>query len=329
MKVAILTSQSRYERFVDKMDIPTGVECVFISQNYTNDDVVSKAGDSEVILVDAVLPVNAELIQAMPNLKMIHSEGVGFNKIDTDTAAQAGIYVCNNRAVNSGQVAEQAILLILTILRRFSEGEAMVRAGKQAEAKTRFIEDGLGDLVGAKVGLIGFGAIGKELSKRLRPFGCEVYYYSSSRKDDETEKQYGVKYMEKDKLLKTCDIISLHVPVTPATEGMIDKNTLQMMKPSSILINTARGAIVRTADVAEAIRENTIYGFGADTLDPEPVAADDPILMLPEPFSYRVSVSPHIGGTTKSAFAASYKNFWKNVARLMSGVRPENIVNNI
>lgn len=329
MKVAVLTSKARCEGYSDPSWIPAGTEIVHLGQEYTNDEVLKKAGDADVILVDAVLPVDRELIEHMPNLKMVHSEGVSYNRIDIEAAAERGIYACHNKAVNSGQVAEHVIMLILTVMRRFSEGEMMVRAGKQIEAKGKFIMEGLSDLIGCKVGLIGFGAIGKELAKRLAPFECELYYYDPLRASSEVEAQYNITYLEQETLFRTCDVITLHVPVTPSTEGMICTKTLAMMKPTTILINCARGAVVRDADLAEAIKNGVIYGAGLDTMDPEPVPADDPLLLLPEPYCYRVSVSPHIAGNTKGTFVASYEGFWGNVARLARGERPVNIVNGL
>lgn len=329
MKVAVLTSRERCERYTDPSMVPEGTEIVHMGQEYTPDEVLERAGDAEVILVDAILPVDAHMIGNMPNLKMIHSEGVSFNAIDIDAARDRGVFVCNNKAVNAGQVAEHAIMLILTVMRRFSEGEMMVRSGRQIEAKGRFIKEGLNDLIGCKVGLVGFGAIGKELAKRLAPFGCVLSYYAPHRAAPETEREYNVTYMERDELFRSSDVITLNVPVNPSTEGMICRETLAMMKPSAIVINCARGAVVRDAELAEAIQNGTIYGAGLDTMDPEPVPADDPLLLLPEPYCYRVSVSPHIAGTTKGVFAESYRRFWSNAARIAKGERPESIVNGL
>ena len=329
MKIAFLSNPARLERFCDPADLPPETELVLIGSDYTADQVIAKAGDAEGIIVDAVLPVTAEMIEGMPKLKLIHSEGVGFARIDTEAAAKRGIFVCNNRGVNAGQVAEHAIMLMLTVLRRFAEGEMMVRAGRQMEAKTAFIQDGLGDMIGKKVGLIGFGAIGKELAKRLAAFDCEISYYARHRADAETEAAYGVKYLPLEALLHDSDIVSLQIPATPETRHIIRRETLSLMKPSAILINCARGACVNSADLAEAIRNGTIYGCGLDTMDPEPVPADDPVLLLPEPWRWRVAVSPHIAGTTISVFYRSYEWIWANYKRLQNGQRPDNVVNGL
>ena len=329
MKIAVITNRTRCEKFSDPAMIPEGAELVYFEHGYTAKDVIERAGDAEFILVDTVLPVSAEIINNMPNLKMIHSEGVGYAEIDIEAARKRGIYVSNNYAVNAGQVAEHTVMLALTVLRHFAEGEAAMRQGRQMEMKMKLMSEGLEDLIDKRVGIVGFGAIGKELAKRLQPFGCSLYYYSRTRASAEVEAEYLVTYLPQDELFATCDIISLHVPVTPETTGLICKETLEMMKPTAIVINCARGAVVKSADLAEAIVNGTIYGCAVDTMDPEPVPADDPLLLLPEPYRWRVSVSPHIAGVTLSQFYASYRNIWNDVAKVLRGERPSNIVNGL
>ena len=329
MKIAFLSNPERLDKFCLPEELPDWAELIRIGPKYTAADVIAKAGDAEGIVVDAVLPVDAEMIAGMPKLKLIHSEGVGYAQIDIEAAAARGVYVCNNSGVNAGQVAEHAVMLMLTVLRRYAEGEMMVRTGRQMEAKTSFIMDGLGDLIGKKVGLIGFGAIGKELAKRLAAFGCEISYYTRHRADAATETAYHAQYLPLEELLRESDIVSLQIPATQETHHMIRKEALALMKPSAILINCARGACVNSADLAEAIRNGTIYGCGLDTMDPEPVPADDPVLLLPEPWRWRVSVSPHIAGTTKSVFEETYRRIWANFARLERGECPINVVNGL
>jgi len=329
MKVAILTSRSRLESYSDPAMIPAGAELIHIGPNYTDADVIAQAKDADAIVVDAVLPVSAAVIEALPKLKIIHSEGVGYNRIDTEAAAKAGVFVCNNRALNAGQVAEHSVMLILAVLRRLSEGDMMVRTGHQIEAKQQFIMDGLRDLIGCRVGIVGFGAIGKELARRLAPFGCEVCYYDVFRASEEVEAQYGVTYLPQDELLATSDIVSLHLPVTPETTDFICTDTIAKMKTGAVVINCARGLIVNSADLAEAIRSGKIYGAGIDTLDPEPVQPDDPLIRLPEPWSRRVIFTPHVAGTTKSVFYAAYRGVWSNISRVANGERPINIVNGL
>ena len=329
MKIAVLTSRERCEKFSDPAMIPADAELVFFEQGYTAEEVIARAGDAEFAVIDAVLPFTAEMIEGMPKLRMIHSEGVGYAAIDIAAAAKRGIPVCNNQGVNAPQVAEHTVMLILTVLRRFAEGEAAVRAGRQMQMKLDVMAKGMDDLIGRRVGLIGFGAIGRELAKRLLPFGCRLFYTDPVRASAEVEAQYDVRFLTQEELLRSSDIITLHVPVTPDTTNLINRETLSMMKPDAVVVNCARGAVVNTADLAEAIRNGTIYGCALDTIDPEPFLPDDPILTLPEPWRWRVSVSPHIAGNTINTFYASYDGVWGDINRVLRGERPRNVVNGV
>lgn len=329
MKIALLTAKKRFDTFCNPADIPEGAELVFLGTNYTEEEAIAKLGDTEALLVDSVLPVTEKMIAAMPKLKFIQAEGVAYNKIDIEAAAKAGVFVSNNRAVNAAQVAEHSVMLILAVLHRLIEGDAEVRAGRQNDAKLRFIEEGLEDIIGKKVGLVGFGAIGKELAKRLLPFGTELFYYDPFRASPEVEAEYSISYMEKEELLSSCDIITLHVPVTPSTTNFINADTLALMKPNAIIINAARGLVVDTQALADAIMAGKIYGAGLDTIEPEPVPINSPVLTMPEPWSRHVVLSPHVAGTTKNVFFTAYRNFWKNVKAVANGEKPMNIVNGL
>lgn len=329
MKISLITSKGRFDNYCDPTMIPADAELSFMPLEYTEEEAAQKLADTEILLVDSVLPVTAKMIEAMPKLKLIQAEGVAYNKIDIEAAKTAGVFVCNNRAVNAAQVAEHSVMLILAVLHRLLEGDAEVRAGRQNETKLRFIVDGLEDIIGKKIGLVGFGAIGKELAKRLLPFGCQLFYYDPFRAAPEVEQEYSITYLEKEELLSSCDIVTLHVPVTPSTTNFINKETLALMKPNAIIINAARGLVVDTQALADAIMSGQIYGAGLDTIEPEPVPADSPVLLMPAPYDKHIVLSPHVAGTTKSVFFAAYRNFWKNVNAVADGQRPMNIVNDL
>ena len=302
------------------------MELVFFNQSATDNDVLKDAGDADFIFADVIKEISSNLIQNMPNLKLIHSEGVGYNRIDVDAAKKANVYVCNNPGVNSGAVAEQAILLMLGLLRDMMDGDEKVRTGFQINAKEEKILNGIVELHDCHVGFVGFGSIAKETAKRLSAFGCEMSYFSRSQKSDEEEAEYGVKYLSLDDLLSTCDIISLHTPVTPETTNMVNQAFLSKMQNHAILINTARGEIVDQEALKQALINHTIGGAGLDTLTPEPVKLDNPLLNLPETAAGRVLFSPHIGGTTEGAFRKMHQGVWGNIQRVKRGEKPFNIV---
>lgn len=329
MKIAILTSKERVERYMEKSMIPNDWEMIYLGQEYTDDDVIEKAKEVECILVDAILPVTRKVIEKLPKLKMIHSEGVGFNSIDIAAAREHNVFVCNNPSVNSGAVAEQAILLMLAALRRFKEGEMMIRCGQQIQAKGQFCLEGIQELEFCHVGIVGFGAIGKETAKRLKGFGCKVSYYNTKPVDKKIEEELQTHYLDIEEIYRQCDIISIHVPASASTINMFNRDVFKKMKKTAILINTARGEVVNHEDLREAIVSGQIAGAGLDTLAPEPVMLDNPILNLPEELQHRVSLSPHIGGLTKNVFETIYKNILTNITLIQDGKRPNFIVNGL
>ena len=220
MKVAILTSQERVEKFTDWSLVPKDTELIYIGQTYTDDEVIQKAKDADAILVDAVNVVSGNIIRNLPNLKLVQSEGVAYNLIDTEAAKEQGIYVCNNASANAGSVAEHTIMLMLACTRRLIEGDTLVRRGKQIQAKGSFILAGIPELEHCHVGLLGFGAIAKQTAKRLKGFGCRVSYYSRHQVSEEIEQEYQVSYLPLQELYRSCDILSIHVPVTAETKNM-------------------------------------------------------------------------------------------------------------
>lgn len=326
-RVLFLTSRRRVEKYTDFSRVPTDWQLIYLDSIYTDEEALAAGRDADFIVVDAVSPVDAGLIAEMPNLKLIHSEGVGYNRIDFQAARKAGIYVCNNASLNSGAVAEQAILLMLALLRRLMEGDAMVRAGKQGQAKASFILNGIPELESRHVGMVGFGSIGRATAARLAAFGCRISYYSRHRLTAEQEAACRAAYLPLGQLLRACDIVSLHLPVTPETAGMVDRGFLEQMKPSALLINTARGEIVDQDALAHALENGTIAGAGLDTLSPEPVTPDNPLLNLSEACRYRVLFSPHTGGTTDGVFYRLHRNIWDNLLAAAEGKRPGNVVN--
>ena len=282
--------------------------------------------DADVLVCDAVAEVSAHLIENMPNLKLIQSEGVAYNLISIETAKKRGIYVCNNKGINAAAVAEQAVLLMLSLLRNAVVSDRMVRTGLQIETKEKMMVEGILELSDCRVGLVGFGDIAKAAAGFLGAFGCETCYHSRTRADGETEKKLGVFYLDLETLIKTCDIISLHVPVTQQTINMVDREFLNKMKKTAFIINTARGEIVDNEALAEALMEGKIAGAGLDTVYPEPTKTDNILLNLPPACMDKLVLSPHIGGVTTSTFRRGHINIWKNIEAIEKSERPINIV---
>lgn len=226
-------------------------------------------------------------------------------------------------------MAEQAILLMLGLLRKVHTSDNQVRIGPQILAKETMIINGISELGDCRVGLIGLGAIGTATSRLLNTFGCEVQYFKRHRLSSQEEADLSVSYSSVQSMLKECDIISLHVPVSDETENMVDTDFLKSMKSSAFLINTSRGELVDQEALKQALIAGEIAGAGLDTLSPEPVMPDNPLLNLPDDIKDRVLFSPHIGGTTLGAFKRMHQGVWNNINRVIEHRRPVNIVNGL
>ncbi|WP_455581625.1 2-hydroxyacid dehydrogenase [Dysosmobacter sp.] len=329
MKILILGTQARYEAYLPPLPFIRQQELVFRDKAVPAETLAREVPDADMLFVDAITPVPAELIEKMPKLKLIHSEGVAYDKIDLAAAKARGVYVCNNKGCNAGAVAEQAIALMLMLLRQALPGDRAVRTGRQMEMKERCMTQGLRELSDCRVGLVGFGDIAKATAQRLAAFGCEVYYYTLHRRSREEEACCGVSYMALEELSAACDIISLHCPVTDKTRNMVDRAFLERMKAAALLINTARGELVDNLALRQALLEGRIAGAGLDTVAPEPVAADHPLLTLPAPACDRLVLAPHLGGITGASFRRAHLHMWRNAERVADGHKPDNIVNGL
>ena len=329
MKALVLSRRERYERFAPDRPIVRETELVFCDRSGTEEEWLAAAADAEALFVTPVTWITENLIARMPNLRLIHCEGVGFDRIDLEAARKRGIYVCNNAGCNAGPVAEQAVMMMTMLLHRTLWGDRMVKTGFQGQAVRELEMDVPPDLSIATVGLVGFGAIGRETAERLRVSGSQVYYYARHRKDPETERRYGVEYLPLEELAERCDIVSLHLPATAESTHMVDRDFLARMKPGAFLVNTARGAIIDDEALCEAIRSGHLAGAALDCYDPEPVPADHLLVRLAAEYPDRLVLLPHQAGITQSSFYNVYRMLFENLQRLTDGKRPERIVNGL
>lgn len=248
----------------------------------------------------------AEIIGAAPRLKLIQKIGVGVNTIDLAAAKQRGIPVCNLPGTNARAVAELTLGLMLSVLRRVPAFDRHLRSGIWTDTG---LQDGIGELGGRTVGLIGFGAIPRILAPILTAMGCSVIYTARNAVADPA-----VTYRTLDHLLAEADVVSLHLPLVPETARVIDAAALARMKPGAILINTGRGGLVDQAALVDALASGRIAGAGLDVFETEPLTDGDPLLGL-----QNVVVTPHIAWLTTGTFDRSFVLAAENCRRIASG----------
>jgi phosphoglycerate dehydrogenase-like enzyme len=248
----------------------------------------------------------AAMIAAAPGLRLIQKIGVGVNTIDLEAARARGIAVCNLPGTNARAVAELTLALMLAVLRRLPRFDAAMRRGEWLDPD---LQDGVGELGGRTVGLVGYGAIPRLLAPVLVALGCRLIYASRSERPDALGERRAL-----DALLAEADVVSLHLPLTPETENLIDAPALARMKPGAVLINTARGGLVDQTALTAALASGRLAGAGLDVFVREPHDATDALFQLPN-----VVLTPHIAWLTTGTFDRSFALAAENCRRLASG----------
>lgn len=238
--------------------------------------------------------IDASLMDAAPRLKVISNYAVGFNNVDVPAATERGIAVGNTPGVLTDATADMAFALLISAARRIVESQRYAQDGKW---KTWEPLGHIGqDLVGRTLGVVGMGRIGFALAKRCRGgWGMQVLYHDL-RANEEAERELGARRVGLDELLVQSDFISVHADLNDTTRGMFNTSAFRKMKPTAVFINTARGPLVVERDLAEALSSGQIFAAGLDVTDPEPPAADNPLLALPN-----CIVAPHIASATVSS----------------------------
>lgn len=272
---------------------------------------------SHIVIRTTELP--EALIARMPGLKAIVKHGAGVDNIPIPFASQRGVMVANTPGGNnSTAVAEGAVALMLALLRRVREMDAVVRENRWNERWTTR----LGDLTEAKVGLIGFGRIARYTAKICGAgFGAELAAYDPMLVPAEITAA-GVTPMDLPELLAWADVISIHVPLTEGTRGLIGAKELAAMRSSAIIVNCSRGGIIDEAALAEALKGGRIAGAGIDVFEAEPPPAEHPLFALPN-----VVLSPHVAGVTESGMKGMASACADAIDAIVAGDRPANLLN--
>jgi glyoxylate reductase len=264
--------------------------------------------------------IDEALLNALPTVKVVSNMAVGFDNIDVDACTRKGVVVCITPDVLTETTADFTWALMLAVARRVCEAAESVRAG------TWRTWEPLGflgrDLSGATLGIVGFGRIGRAVARRARGFDMRVLYTDKTRQSSEVERDLRATFVPLEQLLAESDIVTLHVPLTPETRMLIGARELALMKPRSILINTARGPVVDTEALVRALRTGHLWGAGLDVTDPEPLPADHPLLQCPN-----VIVTPHIASASETTRARMAELAAENLVAALQNRRPPRSLN--
>lgn len=282
--------------------------------------VTPSAADALLSDADVVIPehisVDRLFLEKAPRLRLVQT-GAGYDNVDIEACTKRGIYVCNAAGINAAAVAEHVMALILCWYKNIAYLDSFMKI----RGKERDVSYSGGELTGKTIGIIGLGHIGQRLANYCNAFGMTVLGYSHKPLDVP-----GVEQIELEQLYALSDIVSVHVPLLPSTRHMIDSEAFSRMKPSAILVNTARGAIVNETDLIEALRTHKIAGACLDVYEQEPLSEDSPL----REFS-NVILTPHTAGLPDSVrfHQKRYDFFRANIIKVMNGEKPDLALNEL
>lgn len=279
--------------------------------------VVPRSLGAEALIINRI-QMTKDVINSLPNLRFIGMLATGYNVVDTEVAKSRGIIVCNVPDYCAFNVAQQALTLLLCLCGNPHRYSALVKSGNWKEAEAlNYDAYPLRELSGKKLGIVGFGSIGRKMAGLGLALGMRVLLYSRTKKDAPTECQWS----ELEPLFSESDVVSLHCPLNDSTRHLVNRELLTLMKPTAFLINTARGGIVDSAALAEALNAGKLAGAGLDVLEQEPPMPDDPLLT-----AKNCIITPHIAWASKDARQRLIAAVGKNLRAFQVG-RPQNVVN--
>ena len=284
-------------------------------------------GEARALVMPAVGPKLPASLMQNSALKLVQVTGAGVDRLDEDALKRLGIPVANVPGGSSSAVAEYVVTAASMLLRRLAWSDTEVRAGRYKEFRAAMLAANLTGLHGLTVGIIGMGTLGVAVAKALRAYDCEILYHDPSPRDTNAVSQVDAKPTPLDLLLARSGVVTVHVPLVAATQGMIGAPQLAKMKKEAILVNAARGGVVDEAALAAALRSGEIGGAAVDVYSTEPPEGSNPLLSLDGEAARRLLLTPHIAGITRQASVTLFRAAWENVERvLVRGLAPLNRV---
>ena len=294
---------------------PSNVELV--KHPCRNEDQLIAAGKDAVALIIGNVPITSRVLSHLPRCLAIVKPAVGVDNIDLDAATAAGICVANVPDYGTDEVATHAMALLLNAIRYVDAGVAEVRAGNWQPKPNYPIQRS----AGRTLGIVGFGRIGQSVARKAAGFGWRLLVWDPYLDEDEM-RRLGVDPVDFETLLAQSDFVTLHLPLTEETEGLIDAGVLAKMKPTAFLVNTARGAIVDSAALLQAVESGQIAGAALDVVDEEPPQPDHPLYRTD-----RILVTAHVAWYSEQAFDDVRVKAVQEVAHVLQGELPRNLLN--
>ena len=318
MKIVVLDGYAANPGDLSWASLEALGECTVYPRT-TDEQLLERAANADILLTNKVI-INRTTIEALPQLKYIGVLATGYNVVDVAAAKEHGIVVTNIPAYSTPSVAQMVFAHILNITQRVGHYADEARHGVWSACQDfSYSNTPLMELQGKKIGIVGLGNTGYNTARIAIGFGMKVHAYTSKSR---LQLPPEIRKAELDELFATCDIVSLHCPLTADTHHLVNERRLKLMKPSAILINTGRGPLVNEQDLANALNNGTIYAAGVDVLSTEPPRADNPLLSAKNCF-----ITPHIAWATQEARQRLMEIACNNVEQFIKN-KPQNVINN-
>jgi len=294
-----------------------GVEVMQLPPGSDEADLKEVASRADALITRGGIKVTRDIMTASPRLRAVGVHGVGCDHVDLQASRELGKVVFNTPSALTETVAEMTLALMLALIRRVVSADKAVRAGEW----TRKYGDLVGsELMGKTIGIIGLGRIGAAVASRLKPFGVELLYYDVADRT-ELEAELGVRRVELDTLFRSSDIITLHMPLTPQTRGLISKSAFGLMKDGVYLVNTARGKVVDQPALIEALKKGKVAGAALDVFEEEPLDPSDHLASMDN-----VILTPHLAASSGEAMRQMAIQVAEGVMVVLRGGVPESPV---
>ncbi len=302
---------------------PTSLKITF--RAHDDPELPALMGTARALLIGAVGPRLPAALFENSTVKMVQVTGAGVDRVDEPTLKRLGIAVCNVPGGSNYAVADYTVTAASVLLRRFAWGDSEIRAGNYVKFRARMITENLASLDGLVVGVVGLGTVGLAVAQAFHQKGCMITYFDPAPRNPDAIAAIGAKSVTFDELLRTSDVVTLHVPLLPATKGLIGNAQLATMKPGAILIQAARGGVVDETALAEHLASGHLGGAAVDVYSQEPPPPDNPLFTLQGDGGRRLLLTPHIAGVTRQSIAVLHRTSWDNVERvLVRGEAPQN-----
>jgi D-3-phosphoglycerate dehydrogenase len=307
-KIACLDVHDPKVRKIMYSVVPAGY-FLEMADSYETEEQMKLVRDADFIMASWA-PVPEQIIRSANKVKLIQKWGIGYDKISVDTARELNIPVAITAGCNAIPVAELTVGLMLSVYRKIPFVDRQLRGGEWLKSEMRaqcFM------LYEKTIGLVGCGNIGKRVAKALQGFEAKVVYYDVLRLSPKMEKALGINYQSLDALIKSSDVVSLHAPLNSETRGLFNREIFSKMKPSAIIINTARGGLINEDDLVWALRQGVIAGAGIDVFAVEPPRSDNPLFHMDN-----VVVSSHVGGCVLDNVANVTTHAFSNMIKIIA-----------